>query len=168
MICLAPLPCAVADDGDLVDARRRFEAHVLRTSEPVLERYRFVGRGAARMMRDVHPAYVAELRFIVQLHVWERTGTVAAAVVGVPAASVLITDLIRRMKESRGDYIRSEDLAPAVGAMFLWWNDHCGRHAPEHLGADVLVAGGVADVVVEELARLVWSLRRSGTRQNKE
>jgi hypothetical protein len=163
MICLAHVPSAVADDGDLLDARRRFEAHVLRTSEPVLERYRFVGRGAARMMRGVHPAYVAELRVVVQLHVWERSGTVAAAAVGVPAASDMIASLICQMKESREEYIRSDDLAPAVGAMFLWWNEHCARHGPEHLGADVLVRGGVADVMIDELAQLVWSLRRSST-----
>ena len=74
----------------------------------------------------------------------------AAAVVGVPAASDMIASLICRMKESREEYIRSDDLAPAVGAMFLWWNEHCARHAPEHLGADVLVRGGVAEVMVDE------------------
>ena len=71
MVCRASLAAPLAQDADLQDARRRFESHLLRTSQPILERYQFVGRGSARMMRDVHAAYVAELRIIVQLHAWQ-------------------------------------------------------------------------------------------------
>ena len=59
MVCLASLPASLARDADLHDAQQRFESHVLRTSQPILERYRFVGRGSARMMQHVHAAYVA-------------------------------------------------------------------------------------------------------------
>lgn len=69
MVCCDVAVRPVAEEGDLQDARKRFESHVLRTTQPILERYRFIGRGAARMMRGVHPAYLAELRMIVQLHV---------------------------------------------------------------------------------------------------
>jgi hypothetical protein len=73
MVCRASLPALLAQDSDLQDARRRFESHLLRTTQPILERYQFVGRGSARMMRDVHAAYVAELRIIVQLNAWQLT-----------------------------------------------------------------------------------------------
>lgn len=158
---IAALPGTL--DGDIPDARRRFEAHVLRTSQPVLERYRFVGRGGARMMRRVHPGYVAELRVIVQLAAWERTGLVEARVIGVPTAHSLILDLIGRIRESRDEHIRSAEIVATVGAMFFWWYAHCARHAPERLGADVEIHGRIGDRLgdlLEEMARLLWSRRR--------
>ena len=163
MVCLARPGGVGPDDIDLRDAQRRFESHVLRTSNPILERHRFIGRGAARMMRDVHPAYVAELRVIVQLSVWQRSGLVDPAQVGVPLPRAMIESLVVRMRNSRREYAAPKGLAHAVGAMFLWWYEHCARHAPEHLEADVLVRGDVGDVVLDEVARLVWSLRHRGT-----
>lgn len=88
--------------------------------------------------------------------------------IGVPALRELIASLIGRMEESRQEYVTSEALAPTVGAMFLWWRDNCARHAPEHIEADVLVRGNVADAVVDELAQLVWSLRRLEKRMEQE
>lgn len=168
MVCLASLPSPLARDADLQDARRRFESHVLQTSQPILERYRFVGRGSARMMRDVHAAYVAELRIIVQLHVWHRGQLVDLSRIGVPAPHGMITNLIERMRESRQEYIASEALAPNVGAMFFWWYENCGRHAPEHLDTDVLVRGSVTNQLIDELARLAWSLRHLNIEVGKE
>lgn len=166
MVCLA-FPGGVGpDDVDLRDAQQRFGAHVLRTSNPILERHRFIGRGAARMMRDVHSAYVAELRVIVQLSSWQRSGLVDPAQIGVPLPQAMIESLVSRMKNSRREYAAPKGLAHAVGAMFLWWHEHCARHAPEHLEADVLVRGAVDDVVLDELARLVWSLRHRGTQSD--
>lgn len=168
MVCCTPPPGPAAEDADLRDAQRRFESHVLRTSQQILERYRFVGRGSTRMMQGVHAAYVAELRVIVQLFVWQRSQLVDPLVIGVPAPRELIASLIGRMEESRQEYVTSEALTPTVGAMFLWWRDNCARHAPEHIEADVLVRGNVADAVVDELAQLVWSLRRLEKRMEQE
>lgn len=168
MVCLTPLSGPAAEDTDLRDAKRRFEPDVLRTSQQILERYRFVGRGSARMMQRVHAAYVAELRVIVQLFVWQRSQLIDPLVIGVSALRELIASLIGRMEESRQEYLASEAVALTVGAMFLWWRENCARHAPEHLEADVLVRGSVANVIVDELAQLVWSLRRLEKRMEQE
>jgi hypothetical protein len=168
MVCLASLSVPLVEDADLRDARRRFESHLLRTTQPILERYHFVGRGSARMMRDVHAAYVAELRIIVQLHAWQRGRLVDLSQIGVPAPHGMITNLIERMREARQEYIASDALVPAVGAMFLWWYEHCGRHAPEHLATDVLVWGSVTNQVIDELAGLAWSLRNLHIESGKE
>lgn len=168
MVCLASLSVPLAEDADLRDAQRRFESHVLRTSQPILERFRFVGRGSACMMRHVHAAYVAELRIIVQLHVWQRGQLVDLSQIDVPAPHGMITNLIERMKESKQEYIASEALVPAVGAMFVWWYENCARHAPEHLDTDVLVQGSVTNEVIDELARLAWSLRHLNIEAGKE
>ena len=165
MVCCDVAVRPVAEGGDLQDARKRFEAHVLRTTQPILERYRFIGRGAARMMRGVHPAYLAELRMIVQLHVWERSGLVASARIGTPSASAMIEHLVERMQESRTDYIPAEALAEYVGAMFLWWYDECARHAPEYLEADVLVVGAVDGGILDHVARMVWGVRHLAVHQ---
>lgn len=168
MNCYAKLPCSGAEDADLLDAQRRFESHVLRTSQVTLERYRLVGRGSARMMRGVHAAYVAELRIIIQFSVWQRGHLLEPWQIGVHSPRGMIAALIERMKESRQEYISSEGLALTVGAMFLWWHEHCARHAPECLEADVLVRGDVTDVLIEGMARLVWSLRHLGTQKEAE
>jgi len=168
MVCLASLPASLAQDADLHDARRRFESHVLRTSQPILERYRFVGRGSARMMQHVHAAYVAELRIILQLHVWQRGQLVDLSQIGVPSPHSMITNLIERMRDARQEYIAAEALVPTVGAMFFWWYENCGRHAPEHLETDVLVRGSVTNEVIDELAWLAWSLRHVRIEAGKE
>lgn len=168
MVGLASFSVPLVEDADLRDARRRFESHVLRTSQPILERYQFVGRGSARMMRHVHAAYVAELRIILQLYVWQRAQLVDLSQIGVPAPRGMITNLIERMRETRQEYITSEALVPAVGAMFLWWYENCGRHAPEYLDTDVLVRGSVTNQVIDELARLAWSLRHLNIEAGKE
>jgi len=168
MVCLASLPSPLARDADLQDARRRFESHVLRTSQPILERYQFLGRGSARMMRHVHAAYVAELRIIVQLHVWHRGQLVDLSRIGVPAPHGMITNLIERMREARQEYIASEALVPTIGAMFFWWYENCARHAPEHLDTDVLVRGSVTNDVIDEFARLAWSLRHLNIESGKQ
>lgn len=168
MVCLASLSVPLTEDADLRDAQRRFESHVLRTSQPILERYRFVGRGSACMMRHVHAAYVAELRIIVQLHVWQRGQLVDLSQIGVPAPHGMITNLIQRIKESKQEYIASEALVPTVGAMFFWWYENCARHAPEYLDTDVLVRGSFTDVVIDELSQFVWSLRHLHIESRKE
>jgi hypothetical protein len=168
MVCRASLAAPLAQDADLQDARRRFESHLLRTSQPILERYQFVGRGSARMMRDVHAAYVAELRIIVQLHAWQRGRLVDLSQIGVPAPHGMITNLIERMREARQEYIASELLVPTIGAMFFWWYENCARHAPEHLDTDVIVRGSVTNDVIDELARLAWSLRHLNIESGKE
>lgn len=168
MVCRALLPAMLAQDADLEDARRRFESHVLRTSQPILERYQFVGRGSARMMRHVHAAYVAELRIILQLHVWQRGQLVDLSQIGVPAPHGMIMNLIERMREARQEYIASEALVPTVGAMFFWWYVNCARHAPEYLDTDVLVRGSVTNQVIDELSRLAWSLRHLNIEAGKE
>jgi len=147
------------EEGDLQNARRKFESHVLRTTQPILERFRFIGRGAARMMLGVHPAYLAELRVIVLLHMWERSGLVASSLIGTLSASAMIKHLVERMQESRTDYIPAESLTESLGAMFLWWYDECTRYAPEYLEADVLVVGAVDDGILDDIARLIWGLR---------
>ena len=167
MVCLALSRGVGPDDVDLRDARQRFESHVLRTSNPILERHRLIGRGTARMTRGVHPAYVAELRVIVQLSVWQRSGLVDPDQIGVPLPRAMIESLVARMRTSRREYAAPKGLAHAVGAMFLWWHERCARHAPEYLEADVLVEGAVGDVVLDELARLVWSLRHRGTQSDR-
>ncbi len=168
MVCLASMSVPLVEDADLRDARRRFESHVLRTSQPILERYRFVGRGSARMMQHVHAAYVAELRIIVQLHVWQRGQLVDLSRIGVPAPHGMITNLIERMREARQEYVASEALVPTIGAMFFWWYENCARHAPEHLDTDVIVRGSVTNDVIDELARLAWSLRHLNIESGKE
>ncbi len=168
MVCRASLPAPLAQDADLQDARRRFESHVLRTSQPILERYQFVGRGSARMMRDVHAAYVAELRIIVQLHVWQRGRLVDLSQIGVPAPHSMITNLIERMRDARQEYIASEALVQTIGAMFFWWYENCARHAPEHLDTDVLVRGSVMNELIDELTQLAWSLRHLNIEAGKE
>lgn len=120
------------------------------------------------MMQGVHAAYVADLRVIVQLFVWQRSQLVDPLVIGVSAPRELIASLIGRMEESRQEYLASEAVVLTVGAMFLWWRENCARHAPEHLEADVLVRGSVANVIVDELAQLVWSLRRLEKRMEQE
>ena len=41
MVCRASLSVPLVEEADLRDARRQFESHVLRTSQPILKRYRF-------------------------------------------------------------------------------------------------------------------------------
>ncbi len=159
MVTCAPFLYEAAEEVDLQDAKQRFVHNVLQTSQPVLKRHRVIGRGATRMMRGVAREYVAELRVVVQLYAWERTGLVAAAAIGAPTASELIADVIQRMRASQQEHISSDAIINATASMFIWWYEHCARHAPERIEADVLVRGNVTGQVINELAQVLWSQR---------
>jgi len=162
MVSCATFSYEAAEESDFQDAKQRFVHNVLQTTQPVLKRYRFIGRGATRMMRGVAHEYVVELRIVVQLYTWERTGLVTAAAIGASTASDLIADIIRRMRASQQEHIASAAIITATAAMFTWWYEHCARHAPERIEADVLVRGNVTGQVIDELARLLWSQRHLG------
>lgn len=114
--------------------------------------------GRKRLADLINDLYITELMVIVQLVRWHEIGLVKPYELNVPHPQVLMVDLRQRIALSPREYVASNVLLRALGAMMAWWSENtvttAWRSVKAHVQIDV-----PADGIVDAIADFLWDVR---------